>query len=387
MFSTQNQIGMMFRRHENSSLKQKNRIKLRAAQPRNRPTKMIPILLHSHTRALTKIIYNREGDLLFTSAKDQTPNVFYSHNGERLGNFKGHNGTVWSLSVTNDSCQLASGSADNTAKIWNVETGTCKITLKDYDTAVRAVSWSANDQYLAVMTDATMGKNSQIIIYDVNNLKEPIRSISFGQNSNSDENDESGSVRRKPTVMAWTDSDRCIVTGHENGDLNLWDFESGKCLEQTIEAHVDSIRDLQLSKDKTYFITASRDTTSKIFDSRTLKCLKTYKTERPVNSAAISPIRPEVCIAGGQDALQVTASSSRAGQFEARFFHEVFENELGRVKGHFGPINTLAYNPDGLGYASGGEDGYIRLHKFDSDYFEFAPQFNRNLDPEDFIIH
>jgi WD40 repeat protein len=37
-------------------------------------------------------------------------------------------------------------------------------------------------------------------------------------------------------------------------------------------------------------------------------------------------------------------------------------------QGHFGPINSLAFNPDGKSFASGSEDGYIRLHHFDTDY-------------------
>lgn len=38
------------------------------------------------------------------------------------------------------------------------------------------------------------------------------------------------------------------------------------------------------------FVTASKDHTAKLFDSESLVLLKTYKTERPVNSATISPI-------------------------------------------------------------------------------------------------
>jgi translation initiation factor 3 subunit I len=45
-----------------------------------------------------------------------------------------------------------------------------------------------------------------------------------------------------------------------------------------------------MSKDGTMFITASKDYTAKLFDTDSLVCLKTFKTERPVNSAAISPI-------------------------------------------------------------------------------------------------
>ena len=58
-----------------------------------------PLMLHGHERSITQIKYNREGDLLFSAAKDQSPNVWYSINGERLGSFVGHNGTVWCIDV------------------------------------------------------------------------------------------------------------------------------------------------------------------------------------------------------------------------------------------------------------------------------------------------
>ncbi|KAH0520099.1 Eukaryotic translation initiation factor 3 subunit I [Microtus ochrogaster] len=44
-----------------------------------------------------------------------------------------------------------------------------------------------------------------------------------------------------------------------------------------------------------------------------------------------------------------------------------------RVKGHFGPINSVAVHPDGKSYSSGGREGYVRVHVhyFDPQYFEF----------------
>ena len=56
-------------------------------------------MLHGHERAITQIRYNYEGDLLFSVAKDQTPTVWYSDNGERLGTYIGHNGAVWCIDV------------------------------------------------------------------------------------------------------------------------------------------------------------------------------------------------------------------------------------------------------------------------------------------------
>ena len=69
--------------------------------------------------------------------------------------------------------------------------------------------------------------------------------------------------------------------------------------------------------------------------------------------------------------MDVTTTSTRVGKFDARFFHMVFEEEFGRVKGHFGPINSLAFHPNGRGYASGGEDGFVRVHVFDDAYNQF----------------
>ncbi len=112
-----------------------------------------------------------------------------------------------------------------------------------------------------------------------------------------------------------------------------------------------------------------------LWDSDTLEPLKTYRTERPVNSASISPIFEHVVLGGGQEAMDVTTTSTKIGKFDARFFHLVFEEEFGRVKGHFGPINSVQFHPDGKGYASGGEDGYVRVHQFDDAYFEFKFDF------------
>jgi translation initiation factor 3 subunit I len=69
--------------------------------------------------------------------------------------------------------------------------------------------------------------------------------------------------------------------------------------------------------------------------------------------------------------MNVTTTSLRAGKFECRFYEKILAEEIGRVRGHFGPINTIAVRPDGKGFSSGGEDGYVRIHHFDEDYFKF----------------
>ncbi|EAX07554.1 eukaryotic translation initiation factor 3, subunit 2 beta, 36kDa, isoform CRA_c [Homo sapiens] len=64
--------------------------------------------------------------------------------------------------------------------------------------------------------------------------------------------------------------------------------QSGEVL-VNVKEHSRQINDIQLSRDMTMFVTASKDNTAKLFDSTTLEHQKTFRTERPVNSAALSP--------------------------------------------------------------------------------------------------
>lgn len=75
-----------------------------------------PLMLQGHERAITQIKYNREGDLLFSAAKDSKPNVWWSLNGERLGTFNGHGGVVWCLDVDWQSIHLITGGGDSSCR-------------------------------------------------------------------------------------------------------------------------------------------------------------------------------------------------------------------------------------------------------------------------------
>jgi len=100
--------------------------------------------------------------------------------------------------------------------------------------------------------------------------------------------------------------------------------------------------------------------------------LKSYETNYPVNAAAISPIFDHVILGGGQHAMGAALGGGDIAQFSARFFHLIDEEELASVKGHFGPINSLAFSPDGKCFASGAEEGTVRIHHMPPDYFNGA---------------
>eukprot|EP00040_Diaphanoeca_grandis_P017409 m.90685 g.90685 ORF g.90685 m.90685 type:complete len:330 (+) comp26418_c0_seq2:146-1135(+) len=323
---------------------------------------MKPIALSGHTRSLTMIRYNLEGDVLFTAAKDASPSAWWTHNGERIGSYEGHNGTVWCLDVRFDSTLLLTGSADNSCNLWDVQTGEviCSIETKS---AVRACAFSYSGNQLFYSTDKAMGQLSELRVYTLADVNKP-------DGGNAIPYLTIPSTDSKITAAVWGAVDESIITGHDNGAICKWDAKTGALIKR-VKEHSKKISDIQMKRDQTLFITACQDQHSKIFDADDLSVIKSFKTERPVNSAAMCEVKDHCVLGGGQDAMSVTTTKAKVGKFDAAFYHTIYEEELGRVKGHFGPINTIQFHPNGKQYCSGGEDGYVRMHNFDASYFEF----------------
>ncbi|CAG7846299.1 Eukaryotic translation initiation factor 3 subunit I {ECO:0000255/HAMAP-Rule:MF_03008} Short=eIF3i {ECO:0000255/HAMAP-Rule:MF_03008}; AltName: Full=Eukaryotic translation initiation factor 3 39 kDa subunit homolog {ECO:0000255/HAMAP-Rule:MF_03008}; Short=eIF-3 39 kDa subunit homolog {ECO:0000255/HAMAP-Rule:MF_03008} [Serendipita indica DSM 11827] len=334
---------------------------------------MRPILLQGHERSLTQIKYNVDGDLIFSCSKDHRINVWYSHNGERLGTYDGHNGTIWTVDVDSESRFLVSGSADNMMKLWEVKTGKCLFTW-EFPTAIKRVAFSDDDSLIACITEQRMGHQGAVRVF-------PVNRNGTGTEQTQEPLSMFHPIESKATVLTFGTTSDQIITGHESGKITLYKTKTGDEVVSNKRAHREVVTDIQMSPDRSYFITSSKDKSAKLFEAKTLDELKSYVTETPLNSAAIAPKRPYILLGGGQEAMNVTTTSLRQGKFETRFWHKVFEEEVGRVKGHFGPINTIAVHPAGTSYASGGEDGFIRVHHFDDSYFRARPY--GDLEPEE----
>ncbi|KAJ6356610.1 hypothetical protein OIU78_004664, partial [Salix suchowensis] len=292
---------------------------------------MRPILMKGHERPLTFLKYNREGDLLVSCAKDHNPTVWFADNGERLGTYHGHNGAVW--------CCDVSSNADQSVKLWNVQTGAQLYTFS-FNSPARSVDFSVGDKLAVVTTDPFMGVTSAI----------NVKSIADDPSQQSGESvltitGPTGRINR----AVWGPLNKTIISAGEDSVIRIWDSETGKLLKESNQevGHKKQITSLTKSADGSHFLTGSLDKSAKLWDTRTLTLIKTYATERPVNAVAMSPLLDHVVLGGGQDASSVTTTDHRAGKFEAKFYNKVLQEEIGGVKGHFGPINALAFNPDG----------------------------------------
>lgn len=300
-----------------------------------------PYLLQGHERPITTIQYNYDGDLLFSASKDLVPSVWRTDTGERLGTFGGHKGTIWDLDCDRFSTRLLTASADATVRLWKVETGECLYQFP-HRGPVRGVRWAEGQpcRKFATISDPFVEHNAKICVYEKQGDGDddswsdtPVLEIDLPKIAGK---------RVNPTNLHWTALNRELLVAFDNGQIRLYDPETGH-IQESIQAHDKKINRVRFNRDKTLFITSSADFTARLFDAVTLQPLKTYRTDRPVNDAVISETKDHILLGGGQEAMSVTTTSGKVGKFETRFFHLVYEDEFGSVKGHFGPINASKF--------------------------------------------
>jgi translation initiation factor 3 subunit I len=301
-----------------------------------------PYLLQGHERPITKVCFNYDGDLLFTASKDYVPSVWFADSGERLGTFNGHKGSVWDLEPDRFTERLLTASADATARLWDCQSGEC-LAVFQHRGPVRGVAWAEGSQEFATISDPFVDHNAKICVYRC-----PRDQTAFDDSSDTTaprleiDLPKIAGKRVNPTGLLWTSMNEDLLVCFDNGAIRLYDPDTGD-LKEEFMAHDKKINRMRFNLDRTLLITSSGDFTSKLFDTVDWKHLYTYRTDRPVNDAVISPVKDHILLGGGQEAMSVTTTSGKVGKFETRFFHLVYQEEFGCVKGHFGPINARTY--------------------------------------------
>ena len=87
----------------------------------------------------TSAVFSKHGDRILTSSLDNTAKLWNAETGQLILSLESHNQPVFSAVFSKDGDRILTASCDNTAKLWNAETGECIRSLRGHNGAV----WSA----------------------------------------------------------------------------------------------------------------------------------------------------------------------------------------------------------------------------------------------------
>ena len=157
---------------------------------------------------------------------------------------QGHGGDVFGLSFSPDNKLLASGSHDNTVKIWDVKSGECLHTLTGHNHLTFSVAFSPDGKMVA-----SGSFDKTIKLWNVETGEE-IRTLQGHE----------GQIR----VVAFSPDGTVIASASEDGTIKIWETATGKRL-QNLTDHVPSwVHGLAFSPDGRFL--ASSDYQIKIWE-------------------------------------------------------------------------------------------------------------------------
>lgn len=244
--------------------------------------------------------------------------------GDWIGTFVGHKGAVWSSHIDSAALRVVTASADYTVKIWDALNGD-EVHSFAHNRIVKSARFSKDNRKIV-----SAGQDKIIRVFD---LSKPEAEPSKFEG-------HTDTVR----VAVWADNDNFILSGGGDGGVRIWDVRSGKLV--STNPTKGPVTSIEVCLDGKHIL-ATWGKTITVLDANTFEEVKSFALNMDVNSASLSP-----------DGAMITAGcidfSSRVYDFKTQT-----ENEI--LKGHHGPVHVIRFAPDGATFASGSEDGTIRL--------------------------
>lgn len=280
--------------------------------------------------------------------------------GDWIGTFIGHKGAVWSARLSSDATLAATGSADFSAKVWDTFTGETLATLQ-HNHIVRAVAFPPQEKPQVL---ATGGMEKKLRVYDMSRAS---NSVAGANGVNGGGGGASGAEAVTPSYeigdgehqgaiksIVWSRDPNILTTAADDKKIRWWDLRARSSIAAyDIDALPTSCElngGLGGAAGGTVTVAAGKNVY--FFDGgRPGQLIKHIKTGREVASVALN----------GDAKRFVTGNP---GDTWVHVWDLESEQELETGKGHHGPVWTTCFSPDGKLYATGSEDGTVKLWKF-----------------------
>jgi F-box/WD-40 domain protein MET30 len=268
--------------------------------------------LRGHTCGIRTLQF--DNTKLISGSLDKTIKVWNWRTGECISTYQGH--TAGIISVHFEGNILASGSIDKLVKIWNFEDRStfCLQGHKDWVNAVKvdAVSrtvFSASDDCTVCLWDLDTKTCIKVFEGHVGQVQQvlPLPADYEPDLSGDDKGDGASSTASVTDAVAHNPRQsfgdafksssgltrphppRYMLTGALDSTVRLWDVSTGKCL-KTFFGHVEGV--WALAGDTLRVVSGAEDRMVKVWDARTGKCERTFTGHAgPVTCIGLSDSR------------------------------------------------------------------------------------------------
>lgn len=327
------------------------------------------VWLMGHSRPVRQVKHNFDGDLLFTCSDDKTICMYDTFQCARAGVFYNEDACT-SIDITVDSKYLIACATTIGANIFEVGTGKKLATVNVPGNFAYQVGLSFGDKQFFIMY-----REMKTICLKIFDLQQVLAAAANGEQPK-EVRTIMGNTDTYYTHAVWGALNKTIYWATQHGKMLAIDVNSGKALKE-LQAHRTEIFKMHLTHDFTMLFTASRDGTARLWNPETFEEIRSYNYgNKPVRAVTASPLHDDqdiqkfhIIFAGGIDAKDAAETADATGGFEVQLHSIIYNEKLGEVHGSFGPVHSLDFSPDGQCFASGGEDGYVRYHRFPPEYF------------------
>lgn len=245
---------------------------------------------------------------IIASLNNNTVKTWNIQNGQ-FQTLIGHKNFIISTNVNCAKTQIATGSYDQTAKIWDFDTGNILETFQKHTDAVFSASFSPDGKKIA-----TASADKTVIIWD-RETKKPLKTLTG----------HSGTIYS----VVFSPNGKILLTGSYDKTAKIWSPETGECL-QTLSGHTKPIININFINNGKQILTISRDNTVKIWNTKNGKYLLTINPQTDmVHSAIYNPLKKIISITshnGEINQWEISKKQSLCVTPQEKILYEMFKS-------------------------------------------------------------
>jgi WD40 repeat protein len=239
--------------------------------PTPRPQGSVLNTYRGHTDRVTSVAWSPNGKSIASGSLDQTARIWAVNSSDHYPPviYHGHTAGVQAVAWSPDSNRVVSGSIDKTVQVWDAFTGEHVAIYRGHTGFVNTVAWSPDGKNIA-----SGSADGTVRLWDVATGKQKYVYRGHQASVNS---------------IVWSPDSQWIASGSSDKTVQTLDATSGNHL-YTYRGHTDVVSSVSWSPDGKHIASGSWDKTVQVWDALTGAVLYTYSGYN-VRAAQLDPTK------------------------------------------------------------------------------------------------